>query len=133
MKNLTKRLFFLSLPLISVFNPVNSKAQDFLPGMFRDYQKDTSAYVLEERITDSGKNYVIKRYDLNNDSIADIAEMYFLIIEDNKRKRFKYPVMYLIRFDSTNIKILIDEELDGLNGNEKFYNKSSDDSLKENL
>jgi len=68
------------------------------------------------------------KYDLNKDKITDVMEIYPLkYSHSNKRlEESKRPLFYILDINGNKCieytELLIDENMDGLNGNEQFCN-----------
>jgi len=67
-------------------------------------------------------------YDFNKDSVIDASEIYTLKYSDSKRRLepSENPLYYLSDFNKDGVieykEFVMDEEEDGLNGNEEFSN-----------
>jgi len=135
MKSLNNFLTYFSLPLLFALNSIDSKSQDFLPGIFKDYQKDKKGEIIKSEMNVYNQRYYIEKYiDLDKDSLPDLVEVYPYRLNRGKLEESSYPLIYFIRFDSACIKGIIDENIDGLNNNEKFYEDfKQEENIKENL
>ena len=99
MKNLTKLLLPLTLSTVLNFN---SKAQDFLPGKFKNYQSNPKDTLL--RKNSSNLTFKISTqnvyYDLDKDSVFDVVEIF---LRDQKDGRIsKNPFFYILNFNRLN-------------------------------
>jgi hypothetical protein len=121
MKDLTKLLISLSLPLAFAINPINSKAQDFLPGKFKNYKNDTIVSFSKEHIAANaeGDLFLTKIYDIEGDRIPDVIELYK--INKTSLKVNEFPETYIFYFGDGNIRLVMDYAQDGLQ-KEDFFN-----------
>ncbi len=123
MNSLTKKLI-LPLAFSSVF-AFNSEAQNFLPGKFKNYREKSKDTLLTFPYYSRSLNnlFLVFSYDLDKDSLWDVAEFFPLKFAEGVIKREKYPAIYLLNLNKdTEPKMLFDRKMDGLNQNEEFYN-----------
>lgn len=94
-----------------------------IPEKFQNYQLK-SKLILEG--TDKTKSYKITDYDLEGDKNIEVRELRKIIGKNGKQYIvFPYPIIY--GFDINNNgkieyeEMILDEAMDGWNGNEKLY------------
>ncbi len=133
MKTLAKLIILLAISSISAFNSINSRAQDFLPGKFRNYQtnKEATSFFSFPKVTSRGDFFIPKFYDIEGDSILDVIEIYGVDLDSSKilRKR-EFPAIYLLQLGKDYVRVLVDTAQNGFNGDEQFYNINEKNSLK---
>lgn len=117
--------------LASLFLLLNtSKAQEFLPGKFKDYQtkSDTVYYPKFIQLNKEGDFYLAKFYDIEKDGIEDVIELYLVEkIRDKDSLSLKIkenPILYLFQIEK-DAMMVADPAQDGLQ-KEDFYNKKED-------
>lgn len=114
----------LILPLTFSLFTINSKAQDFLPGEFRNYS-DKKVMTNYGFVTISDSSFMnLFGYDINDDGIYDVIELYPVKVEGDSLIPSEYSVAYSLFFNKgEEPKIFYDPNMDGWTGDEEIFDK----------
>lgn len=133
MKNLVSKII---LPLVLASGlSFNSKAQDFLPGKFRNYESKKVLLLRGYRVADKGIYVEDSYYDIDNDSLIDVVESTLFKVQDGKIVFDNFPTGYSLRFDPTaeNFTQFYDPSRDGWNENEVLYKREKHYTVESSL
>ncbi len=123
-KSLNRLLLPLAFSSMFAINSINSNAQDFLPGKFRNYQdrKVLIGSYLEKLYSDKEVFVKSSIYDIDGDSIPEVLELSLIKIKDDEMIVSENPYAYYLDLDPSNeyLKIFYDPEMDGWNNNEEI-------------
>ncbi len=118
-------LLFVVLGLNSLFSQELPKNLN-IPKKYENYREGTSApgqtFYMGKKLVHSHS------YDIDNDGIADVGELYFVLgfNELGQALITDYPAFYGFDFNNNQEfeleELLYDEAMDGLNGNERWLN-----------
>jgi len=121
-----KRLNTLLLSFL--FTSFSLFSQDFLPEKFKNYrEKADSLYSKVISLPNIGLANMYF-YDVDKDKKSDVEEIYLIKFSPlvNKLEQEKEPLFYILDINGDGCieygELLIDEKMDGLNGNEQFCN-----------
>lgn len=121
MKKLTNLILGLTFISSSLFS------QEFLPEKFRDYKEKGKELFPEgvPLINSSNLLYKIRLWDVDQDSLEDVVEFYLVTGYSSKGlKTLSNPRYYYFDLNENHIpeqdEWLLDEKMDGLNGNEEL-------------
>jgi hypothetical protein len=114
----------LILPLTFSLFTINSKAQDFLPGEFRNYS-DKKIMTNYGFVTISDSSFMnLFGYDIYDDGIYDVIELYPVKVEGDSLIPSEYPVAYSLFFNKgEKPKVFYDSKMDGWTGDEEIFDK----------
>lgn len=116
------------LSILLLFASVNLFAQDLpfklhIPKKYNDYNlKEIDPVIFNLQ----GRHIFAKLYDINEDGMPDVSEMYPILSYEtgNQIRRTLNPLFYAFDFNENHRvdynELILDEEMDGLNGNEKW-------------
>jgi hypothetical protein len=135
MKNLITKL---AIPLTTIsfmsFNPVSSKAQDFLPKEILNYRENYSTKILADKKRISNNEFFESiAYDIDGNNLPNVIEINYIVALKDTVIRFPYPLAYFIYLNSEDEKSLMfryDPKMDGLGENDRIFDYKNPKKIK---
>ncbi len=121
MKNLLSKLIPLTFFSVFALNSIDSKAQDFLPGKFKNYNAKKILINYDCIVFDEFHFLDVFIYDIDKDSMPDVIEISPSMVKGDSVQTSKYPVAYSLLFENgKRPKFFYDCKMDGWNQNEEI-------------